>query len=172
MKKPNLSTTCLVLHPTDSLRRWCVFFPRVLQVSLLKAKKYIYMCYVNPVSTCKNYKLLKALMKSLSFKRRLQYKFIRTSFPTQNERYTWLLIGENLFHVERFFPPKDFLLMNTRHNSKAQTFFPWTFFRPKTCNCNLLKRKLFEHNQLDTTRTSLFTLSPFNWTAASNWDIS
>ena len=56
---------------------------------------------------------------------------------------------------------------------RRRPFFPWKFFRPKTCNCNLLKRKLFEHNQLDTTRTSLFfTLSLFNWTAASNWDIS
>ena len=43
-------------------------------------------------------------------------------------------MGRNKLHIAGFFPPKDsvYFLINTRHNSKAQTFFfPETFFPPK-----------------------------------------
>ena len=45
-------------------------------------------------------------------------------------------MGENLKHGARFFPPKDlvYFWINTRHNSKAQTFF---------CHKQFSRRKTF-----------------------------
>ena len=42
-------------------------------------------------------------------------------------------MGENQSPQARFFPAKRlcYFLVNIRHHSKAQTFFPWTDFPPK-----------------------------------------
>ena len=59
------------------------------------------------------------------------------SIQYSNKKYTRILMGGNLQHGARFFPPKDlvYFSIKTRHNSKAQTFFfHGQFSRQKTQN--------------------------------------
>ena len=53
-------------------------------------------------------------------------------------------MGENRYHGANFFPPKDlvYFLFKTRHNSKAQHFFPVHTFPAKRLKKYL--RKIFQ----------------------------